>query len=288
MKLLPLPTTLLLLSLLAAVPALASDPVPMAPTSRSIYYDASYAVTFQGSVEAANRFDHIDFHQFNVGNGQVVGGDYDGSASVTLKGLVYFDLESGNLRQALKNPGDEKIVLSFILMQVRGQPRPMRVEFIGTFQDASSKQAAAKQFQANPLVRVNNVLRQVDKPSVKMVDVTPIAKQSLDQRWLVFRFEQEGLRIENTGQDDFYQLNSEPDTVRLTLSGKGSAAREVSTHYTTNSGDGEYGYNLITDMPKNLLGDMPKNLLGDMPKNLITDTPDSQNNPPPADAHGAD
>jgi len=135
---------------------------------------------------------------------------------------------------------------------------------------------------------LGNVLRQGDKPSVKMVDVTPIAKQSLDQRWLVFRFEQEGLRIENTGQDDFYQLNSEPDTVRLTLSGKGSAAREVSTHYTTNSGDGEYGYNLITDMPKNLLGDMPKNLLGDMPKNLITDTPDSQNNPPPADAHGAD
>ncbi|WOO41317.1 hypothetical protein [Rubellicoccus peritrichatus] len=252
------------------------------------YATAAKVITLQGTVEAANRYDHIDFSRFDAGNALVVGavdGNFEQAANATLKGMAYFDLNRGGLREMITKHGDQRVILSFYLMQVRGEPRPLRVEFIGTLDDVSSKRNLKRQFEAHPITRFNNVLRNNAEAGLKLVDITSIAEKSLKNRWLIIRFEQEGLRIENTGQGDFYQMTPQASSVRITLSDKDAAGRQVASHYST-SGD----YNLITDMPHNLLGDlpkdlitdqssdltsdMPKNLLQDMPKDLITDTPD--------------
>lgn len=256
---------------LPGIPLAQSAPKPMAPSSRTVYFEAASVVTFQGQIEVANQFDHIDFKTFNAGSGIVLDlseGYEDAGNSITLKGFVFFDLNAGNMRNLLSHPGDDHIVLSFILEQVRGQPRPLRVEYIGTFGDVSSKQACSRGFGASPILQVNNVLRQNASPGLKLVDMTGIAGTDLSQRWLVFRFEQQGLRIESSEQDDLYQFNPSADSVRLTLSDKDVAGRRVAGHYADDFGSG-----IITDMPKNLLGDMPKDLTSDMPKDLTSDMP---------------
>lgn len=252
------------------------------------YATAAKAITLQGTIEAANRYDHIDFNRFDAGNALVVGavdGNFEQAANATLKGMAYFDLNRGGLREMITNPGQQHLILSFHLMQVRGDPRPLRVEFMGTLDDVSSKQSVKKQFEGQPITRINNVLRNNAEAGLKLVDITSLSKKSIEKRWLVIRFEQEGLRIENSGKGDFYQMTPDASSIRITLSNKDAAGRQVASHYNSSG-----GYNLITDMPHNLLGDlpkdlitdqpsdltsdMPKNLLPDLPKDLITDTPD--------------
>lgn len=237
-------------------------------------FQADKVLTLEGKVEAANRYDHADFNVFNAGDGIVArdsGGAFQ-AANVTLKGVAYFDLDSQGMREALSKAGDQSVVLSVKLLQVLGKPRPLQVEYIGTSKDISSKTSVTRQFEAQPLARVNSALDQNSAPGTKYFDLSGITSKSLDKRWLVVRFEQQGLRTENTGQQDLYQFDTNPATVTLTLMSKQDASGKVTGHSSTVTGSGSDG-NLLSDLPQNLLPDMPKDLTSDMPKDLTSDMP---------------
>lgn len=238
-------------------------------------------MTLQGTLEAADRFGQADFNSFNAGDGFVMtqeDNNFTQGANVTLKGIAAFDLNADGMRAALTNPGEQHLILSFALMQIEGKPRPLRVEYVGTFDDVAQTSAFSSVFQAAQIIQRNNVLRRGDSNGLKLVDLTPLTQQSLPKRWLVIRFEQEGLRIENSGQDDLYQLNPSADTVRLTLSDKDAHGKTVAQHYQSSG-----YYNLTKDMSSNLLGDMQSNLEPDESTNLTPDmssdlTPDMSSN----------
>ncbi len=245
------------------------------------YFAAAKVMTLQGTLEAADRFGQADFNSFNAGDGFVMtqeDNNFTQGANVTLKGIAAFDLNADGMRAALTNPGEQHLILSFALMQIEGKPRPLRVEYVGTFDDVAQTSAFSSVFQAAQIIQRNNVLRRGDSNGLKLVDLTPLTQQSLPKRWLVIRFEQEGLRIENSGQDDLYQLNPSADTVRLTLSDKDAHGKTVAQHYQSSG-----YYNLTKDMSSNLLGDMQSNLEPDESTNLTPDmssdlTPDMSSN----------
>lgn len=240
-------------------------------TDAAPYFAADKVMTLQGKLEAANRYDQTDFNVFNAGNGFVVEqseSNFTQGANVTLKGIACFDLEQNGMRASIAKPGSNRLILSFALEQIKGQPRPLRVEFVGTYDDISQSASLSKIFEAQPVTQVNNVLQRSTANGLKMADFTSLCSQSLEKRWLVIRFEQEGLRKENTGEDDLYQFKPAADTVRLTLSAKDAHGTTVGQHYKSSG-----YYDLTTDMPGNLLGDMPQNLTSDMPKDLTSDMP---------------
>lgn len=225
------------------------------------YFEASQAYTMLGDQNAANRYGFIDFGKFNAGSAPRY--DYNMTADLTHKGFAYFDLERNGLREALQNEDGNHVLLSFMLLQVMGKPRPMRVEYIGTTDDKDSNRSRKQQFQEQPKRRANNVLDRRAEAGLKVVDITGIIEHSLTGRWLILRFEQEGYRIED-GVPDLYQFNPNTSTVRLTLTKDKTDLSKALNHYDA---DGLGG--ILPDMHKDILPDMNKqNILPDMPENL--------------------
>lgn len=232
-------------------------------------FQPAQALTMIGQQNAANRFYKVDFSGFNAGS---AGHSFDSlsAQSQTHKGIVYFDLEKDGLRGALQAEDGRHALLSFVLLQVVGKPRPLRVEYIGTTNDKDTDQSRSQQFQAQPLGQVNNVLDRSSQPGLKAVDLTQLLQDiPSDRRWLIIRFEQEGYRIENS-PDSIYQFNPNTSTVRLTLTSNPKDISQVTNHYDT---DGLGG--ILPDMHKNILPDMQSNITPDMSNNL---TPDLQKN----------
>jgi hypothetical protein len=243
------------------------------------YFEASQVCTMQSQNDAADRYQQVDFSQFVAGSAAIPY-EFNSVGNPTMKGFAYFDLEQDGLREAIQNEDGRHLVLSFILLQVQGKPRPLRVEYIGTFKDKDSDQSRAQQFQANEIARADSVLEQTAEPGLKMVDVTSLVKQDLTAgRWLVIRFEQDGLRIED-GVNDLYQFNANNSTVRLTLTKDKNILKAVTNHYQS---DGVGG--ILPDMQANALPDMnTKNITPDLQPNALPDMntknilPDMQSN----------
>src|SRR5690606_23946590 len=109
--------------------------------------------------------------------------------------------------EALQAEDGRHALLSVVLLQVVGKPRPLRVEYIGTTNDKDSDQSRKQQFQVQPLGRVNTFLQRSSQPGLKAVDLTQLLNNiPSDRRWLILRIEQEGYRIED-GRNDIYQFN---------------------------------------------------------------------------------
>ncbi|MGE9294090.1 MAG: hypothetical protein ACQKBW_10795 [Puniceicoccales bacterium] len=243
-----------------------------ASASATDYFEAAEVCSMQSQSNAADRFGAVDFSQFVAGSANVPY-DYGDTGNPTMKGFAYFDLEDDDLREELEEAVEdgEHVLLSFVLLQVVGKPRPLRVEYIGTFKDKDSDKSRSQQFQANTLHRANNVLEQTAEPGLKLVDVSSVIKSDLDKgRWLIVRFEQDGLRIED-GQDDLYQFNANNSTVRLTVTKDKKMLDKVVNHYQE---DGVGG--IIADMNTNILPDMSQKPLPKMNNNIL---PDMSNDP---------
>ncbi len=228
------------------------------------YFEAAQVCTMQGQTEAANRYQQMDFTRFVAGN---IGLNltYENAGNATMKGFAYFDLDQDGLREALKLKDGEHVLFSFMLQQVVGKPRELRVEFIGTIKDKDSDKSRAQQFQANPLRQANNVLQQGAEPGLKVIDATSIVEHDLSKRWLVIRFEQDGYRIED-GQNDLYQFNANNSSVRLTVTSNKKQIDAVENHYQA---DGLGG--ILPDMNTNILPDMSQKPEPSMDKSITPD-----------------
>lgn len=228
------------------------------------HFEAAQVCTMQGQSEAADRYAQMDFTRFVAGNATLFN---DNNTDTTVKGFAYFDLEDDDLREELKEKTKDgySVLLSFVLQQVVGKPRPLRIEYIGTVNDKDSDKSRAQQFQANQISRANNVLEQTSEPGLKVVDVTSLVKHTLKGRWLVLRFEQDGLRIEDGG-NDLYQFNPNNSTVRLTFTKDKKKLKGVIDGYHE---DGLGG--LLPDMQTNILPDMQSDIVPDMSSDLVPD-----------------
>ncbi len=241
---------------------LASAAVADDSSASTSVFEPTQVLTMVGQKNAANRFDHIDFSSFEAGSGLGSASSFTAS-SRTEKGFIYFDLSQDGLREALQAKDGRHALLSVVLLQVTGKPRPLRVEYIGTTNDKDSSQSRKQQFQVQPLGRVNTFLQRSAEPGLKAVDLTQLLTDiPSDNRWLILRIEQEGYRIED-GQNDIYQFNPNTSSVRLTLTSNPKDISSVTNHYDA---DGLGG--ILPDMHKNILPDMQKNVIQDMPSDL--------------------
>ncbi|GHB96792.1 hypothetical protein [Cerasicoccus arenae] len=266
-------------------------------------FPAAYAYTLTGKIGTNDRYGDSDHAHFEAGDIlTLVGEGWVQQQTLTAKGVAIFDLQANGLGEQLKAAGDNKVLISFILDRVQGEPRPLRVEYIGATDVINSKRSLTAQFERSPIHTANRVLTKDSAPGVTVVDATPLLARDLKQRYLVIRFEQEGDRRGIHSKDgsevspDLYIFRQGSDSVRLTITDQ-KAANGIASQYTK---DGYYNpiqdmpanpiqdmpknpiqdmpTNPITDMPANPIQDMPENILSDMPSNLINDGPVSNNN----------
>ncbi|WP_309397141.1 hypothetical protein [Cerasicoccus maritimus] len=259
-------------------------------------FTASHAYTLTGKPNTNGVYGAYDHAHFEAGDSLVLmGTGWAYQETVTAKGIAIFDLEKDNLREQLKAAGENKLMLSVLLDQVEGAPRPLRIFYIGTTNDITTSRSLKAQFQRQPIHRINRALDKNAQPGVKTFDVTPLFGRELTDRYMVIRFEQEGERRELHSKDgatvtpDLYDFRNSADSVRLTITDQ-KDPNAVANQY---SEDGYYApiqdmsNNPTADMPKDLTSDMPanpiqdmssnptsdmpENILSDMPKNLIND-----------------
>lgn len=235
-------------------------------------YSASYAYTLTGKLGTMDRYGDIDHSHFEAGDVlTLTGADWVQRQTLTAKGVAIFDLQKDNLGGSLKAAADKKILLSFFLEKIEGEPRPLRVEYIGTTDKLDSERALTAQFERGPLHTAERVLTKDSNPGPQIVDASPLIGRDFSARYLVIRFEQEGERRELHSQDgtiytpDLYVFHKSPEAVRITIS-------DVRDAQAVNDQYSEAGYYApIQDMPKNPIQDMPANPIQDMPANPITD-----------------
>jgi len=255
-------------------------------------FEASHVYSLRGNPESTNRYSEPEHGHFEAGDVLVLQGtNWVSRTTATMKGIAVFDLDANGMRDALQNAGDQEIAFSFVLQNVTGLPRPLRVLYVGTTNELNTDRSLQAQFQRQPIHRANQVLDHSAKPGIKVINATSLLGRDFTDRFLVIRFEQEGGRRSiqvrhNEVKPDLYVFHRDPSTVKITLTDKVDP-NAVSGSYQNILPDmptnlcSDMGPNPITDMPKNPIQDMPKdpiqdmpdNLLSDMPKNLINDGP---------------
>lgn len=235
-------------------------------------YKATHAYTMTGKLGTDNRYGDIDHGHFEAGNTlTLVGGGWVERRTLTAKGVAIFDLHADNLGGKLKAAKGKKITLSFYLEKVEGEPRPLRVEYIGTTNDLSSERSLTAQFQRQPIHQANRVLDKNSNPGAKVINASALIGRDFTNRYLVIRFEQEGMRRELHSKDgttytpDLYVFNKDPGSVRITITDEVDHSAVASDY----SEDGYYAP--IQDMPKDPIQDMPKDPITDMPADPIQD-----------------
>lgn len=253
-------------------------------------FTASHAYTLTGKPDTNGVYGSYDHSHFEAGDSLVLQGTgWAYQTTVTAKGIAIFDLESNSMREKLKAASDNKLMLSFMLDQIEGQPRPLRIFYIGTTNDITGDRSLKAQFQRQPIHRINNALTKDAKVGVKTFDVTPLIGRDLTDRYMVIRFEQEGERRELHSKDgaavsgDLYDFRNSADSVRLTITDQ-KDPNAVANQYSedgyyapiqdmSNDPTSDMPSNLTSDMPANPIQDMSSNPTSDMPENILSDMP---------------
>lgn len=235
-------------------------------------FQATYLYTLTGKLGSDNRYGDIDHGHFEAGDTlTLTGSDWVNRQTLTTKGIAVFDLQKDNLGGKLKAAENKKVALSFYLDKIEGQPRPLRVMYVGTTDELDTVRSLTAQFQRQPIHQANRVLDQNSNPGAKVIDATPLIGRDFTNRFMVIRFEQEGERREIHSQDgttynpDLYVFHKDPGSVRLTITDEVDHSA-VANEYS------EAGYYApIQDMPKDPIQDMPKDPITDMPADPIQD-----------------
>lgn len=235
-------------------------------------YTATHLYTLTGKLGTDNRYGDIDHGHFEAGNTlTLIGGGWVERRTLTAKGVAIFDLHKDNLGGKLKNAGNKKVTFSFYLEKVEGEPRPLRVQYIGTTNQLDTVRSLTAQFQRQPIHEANRVLDHNSNPGAKVINATSLIGRDFTNRYLVIRFEQEGMRRELHSKDgtvytpDLYVFHKSPDSVRITITD------QVDPNATANQYSEAGYYAPINDMPKDPIQDMPKDPITDMPADPIQD-----------------
>ncbi|MEO0796690.1 MAG: hypothetical protein AAFX93_16090 [Verrucomicrobiota bacterium] len=232
-------------------------------------FPAYHVYSMTGKLGTNNRFGAVDHAHFEAGDVLTSTGiNWVQRSTLTCKGIAIFDLQSNGLGQAIKAAEGKKLLLSFALEGVKGEPRPLRVEYIGTTGELDSKRSLTAQFERSPIHQANRVLDLHSEPGIKVIDASSLFERNMPNRYLIIRFEQEGMRRQIHSRDgasvspDLYVFNNDPASVKITVTNQ-KAEDAVGTGYA----------NLLPNMPTNLVSDMSPNPIQDMPADPIQDMP---------------